>query len=143
MTALLDTNVVLDVLLAREPFLMDSARVLEAVETSRCRGLLCATTVTTIHYIVRRSIGTAGSLKRIGSLLSIFDVAPVNRPVLETAISKAMSDFEDAVLHQAAMQAGADCVVTRNVADFRKADLPVYTPSQFLKALELQKDGGR
>jgi predicted nucleic acid-binding protein len=131
--------VVLDVLLAREPFLSDSIRVLEAVEISRCRGLLCATTLTTIHYILRRAVGTKVSLQRVGDLLSIFDVAPVNRPVLETAVGKNFTDFEDAVMHQAAIQAGADCVVTRNITDFKNADLSVFTPAQFLAALDLER----
>ena len=139
MTALVDTNVVLDVLLAREPFLSDSIRVLEAVEISRCRGLLCATTLTTIHYILRCAVGTKVSGKRVGDLLSIFDVAPVNRPILETAVGKNFTDFEDAVMHQAAIQAGADCVVTRNITDFKNADLPVFTPAQFLAALDLER----
>jgi len=138
-TTLVDTNVILDVLLAREPFVSDSTRVLGSVETSRCRGLLCATTVTTIHYILRRTVGTRASLKRVTDLLSMFDVAPVNRSVLETAVGKNFKDFEDAVMHQAACQAGADCVVTRNISDFKNSDLPVFTPAQFLAALDLER----
>lgn len=46
-----------------------------------------------------------------------------------------MADFEDAVLHEAAIQAGADCIVTRNIDDFGLAMIPVYTPAQFLAAL--------
>ena len=136
MIALVDTNVILDVMLGREPFARDSAAVLAAVETSRCRGLLCASTVTTIHYIARRQIGTQASLARISDLLAIFEVGVVNRGVLESAIEKDMPDFEDAVLHDTAVQAGANCIVTRNVADFRRSEILVYTPPQFIEALE-------
>ena len=139
MTALVDTNVVLDVLLAREPFLMESASVLDSIERSRCRGVLCASSVTTIHYILRRAVGTRESVERMRSLFSIFEVAVVNRSVLETAMATGMADYEDAVIHQAAVQSGATCVVTRNVLDFKKAKLPVYTPSQFLRILGLEE----
>lgn len=139
MTALVDTNVVLDVLLAREPFLHESASVLDSIERSRCRGILCGTSVTTIHYIFRRAVGKEESVSRIRSLFTIFEVAVVNRSVLETAMATGISDYEDAVIHQAAIQSGATCVVTRNVADFKKAKLPIYTPGQFLKALSLKE----
>jgi predicted nucleic acid-binding protein len=135
--ALVDTNVVLDVMLGRKPHLLNSAAVLAAVETSRCRGLLSATTVTTIHYIAESQIGSAATLERIASLLTIFGVAPVNQAVLGSALGTGMEDFEDAVLHEAAIQAGADCIVTRNIDDLGPARIPVYTPAQFLAALDL------
>ena len=68
-------------------------------------------------------------------LLSIFDVAGVNQGVLRSAITWRMPDFEDAVLHEAALQSGAQCIVTRNVDDFVSAVIPVYTPEQFMEAL--------
>jgi predicted nucleic acid-binding protein len=135
MTALVDTNVVLDVMLGRVSHLADSAAVLSAVERAACGGLLCATTITTIHFIAERQIGSHASRAHLARLLSIFGVAAVNQAVLASAIQLAMADFEDAVLHEAAVQARADCIVTRNIADFKLATLPVYTPAQFLAAL--------
>ncbi len=139
MIALVDTNVVLDVMLAREPHLAASSAVLAAVETGCCRGLLCATTITTIHYIAEREIGRRASLERIAALMTIFDVAAVNQAVLGSALGRDMPDFEDAVMHDAAVQAGAQCIVTRNVDDFAAAEVPVYNPLQFIVAIETQE----
>ena len=136
MIALIDTNVVLDVMLARETYLEASTAVLAAVETERCRGLLCATTITTIYFLAERQIGSQASLKQIAKLMSIFGIASVNQGVLASAIGRKMVDFEDAVLHEAALQAGAQCIVTRNVRDFVAAEIPIYSPGQFLAALE-------
>ncbi len=141
MIALVDTKVVLDVMLGRERHAAASSLVLAAVETGRCQGLLCATTITTIHHIAQRQIGKHPSLARIGDLLSIFGVAGVNRGVLESAISRRMPDFEDAVLHEAALQVGAHCIVTRNVDHFASAAIPVYNPEQFIAALDHEGAG--
>lgn len=141
MIALVDTNVVLDVMLAREPHLEASSMVLAAVETGRVRGLLCATTLTTIHYITERHLGNQRSLEAIGKLLSIFGIAAVNQAVLGSAAKREMPDFEDAVLHEAALQAGAQCIVTRNLDDFGSSVIPVYTPPQFIAALEVESNG--
>lgn len=135
MTALVDTNVVLDVMLNRKAFVSDSAGVLAAVERSQCRGVLCATTFTTIHYIARKHLGTGLSLTCISELLALFEVAAVNRPVVETALGLGFGDFEDAILNESGKRAGADCIVTRNTSDFKKSKLLVYSPSQFLAAL--------
>jgi hypothetical protein len=67
--------------------------------------------------------------------MSIFGVAAVNQAVLGSAIERGMADFEDSVLHEAALQAGAHCIVTRNVDDFNLAEIPVYNPAQFIEAL--------
>ncbi len=72
----------------------------------------------------------------VGDLLTVFGVAPVTRVALEAAIASPIEDFEDAVLHEAAVRAGADCIVTRNTADFRLANLPVYTPAQAVQAMD-------
>lgn len=135
MIALVDTNVVLDVLLDRAPFALASASVLAGIESSRAQGLLCATTVTTIQYIAERSIGAAASRLRIGNLLAVFGVAPVNGAALEAAIASPIKDFEDAVLHESAIRAGADCIVTRNTVDFSLSQIPVYTPAQAVQAM--------
>jgi len=133
--ALIDTNVVLDVMLAREPHLSASTAVLAAVERGQCLGLLCATTITTIHFIAERQIGAQASLKEINRLMSLFGIAAVNQGVLQSAIHRDMPDFEDAVLHEAAIQAGCHCIVTRNINDFTAAEIPIYTPGQFIMAL--------
>jgi predicted nucleic acid-binding protein len=134
--ALVDTNVVLDVLLGREPHLAASSAVFASVETGRCRGLLCATTITTIHYLAERQIGHRATLQRIAELMSIFSVAAVNQAVLASALVREMPDFEDAVIHDAAIQAGGQCIVTRNVDDFAAAEIPVFNPEQFIAALQ-------
>lgn len=132
MSILVDTNVVLDVLLKRQPFYDNSARVLALVEEGGVRALLGATTVTTIFYLSRRLIGAERARANIASLMQCFEVAPVTRSVLDGALQLPISDFEDAVLHEAARLAGAEAIVTRDVADFASAALPAYTPTQYL-----------
>ncbi len=135
MNALLDTNVVVDVLARREPFFADSCLILDHAERGDFVASICTTTVTTIFYLVRRHLGAPETIARIRDLTTICSVAPVNQVVVDAALGEAFPDFEDAILHHSAVLAGADCIVTRNVADFRKSSLPVYSPAQFLSAL--------
>jgi predicted nucleic acid-binding protein len=137
-----DTNVVLDLLLAREPFVKAAVDIFCLVEASRIEACLCATTFTTIDYLLTRSLPVSDSREALGRLIRLFDIAPVNRAVIEHALSSRMEDFEDAVLAEAGCLAGATCIVTRDVKDFAQSGLKVFEPDEFLavfKALDSEK----
>jgi predicted nucleic acid-binding protein len=74
MRVLLDTNVILDVWLAREPFWPDAAKLLAQVETKDLEGWICPTTVTTLHYLARKGLGEARARELIGQLIQICQV---------------------------------------------------------------------
>lgn len=131
-----DTNVLLDVLCDREPFAEPASRILSLVEQGILSGCICATSVTTIFYLTRKANGVAAARKQIKLLLSLLEVMPVNRQVLEAATASPISDFEDAVIAEAAFQSGADVLVTRNEKDFKKSRVQVHSPTSFLAALE-------
>jgi predicted nucleic acid-binding protein len=132
---LFDTNVVLDLLLDRAPFSEASARVLSRVETGELSGYLCATTITTINYLAAKPLGAQRAIAEVRKLLALFEIAPVNRPVLENALESGFSDFEDSVLHAAARQVGAEAIVTRNQSDFRRSEIPVHSPEEMIQIL--------
>ena len=135
MRVLVDTNVVLDVLLKRQPFAQDAAEVFALVETSAIKGFLCATTVTTLDYLLRQTLTAVKARQTLKKLLDLFEIAPVNRPVLEQALASKISDFEDAVLEQAGLVAAVDVITTRNIKDFQKSSLPVLDPPELLSTV--------
>jgi predicted nucleic acid-binding protein len=132
---LVDTNVVLDVLLNRKPFAQDAAEVFALVETSVIKGFLCATTVTTLDYLLRQTITSLKARQALKKLLDLFEIAPVNRPVLEQALGGKVSDFEDAVLEQSGLLAAVDVITTRNTKHFRKSSLIVLDPAELLSTV--------
>lgn len=136
MSVLFDTNVVLDVLMDRQPHAPDALRLFAHVEQGTLAGLLGATTLTTVHYFARKRLGEEEARKRIGMLIQLFSVAPVTHIVLEDALALPFGDFEDAVLHEAARHAGAQGIVTRNTADFARASLAIYSPADLRVALD-------
>ncbi len=130
MKVLFDTNIILDVLLIRNPFFALSANLLDAVESKDIDGFLCATTLTTIDYLVTKFQNKSFAKLAISKLLSLYSIAEVNQSVLNFANTSNFSDFEDAVLYFSALNVGVDSIVTRNNNDFTSANLPVYTPNQ-------------
>ena len=135
MKVLFDTNVVLDHLLGREPFVENAEQLLNLVDTGRIDGIICSTTATTIHYLASKAVGAPAAMEYLRQLLAIFDVATVDRDVLKGALDLGFSDFEDAVLYEAACKAGAVAIVTRNGKDFTRSALPVFDPAELLAAV--------
>ncbi|RMD94279.1 MAG: PIN domain-containing protein [Calditrichaeota bacterium] len=136
MKVLFDTNVILDVLLDREPFSEPAAQLMSKVEESEIQGFLCATTITTIHYLISRILGRNAAKKHIKSLLSLFEISPVTRTVLENALVNQFNDFEDSVLHESAVHSGAKYIVTRDTNDFKSSKIPVFEPIQFINIMK-------
>ena len=137
MRVLLDTNVLLDVLLNREDHVRDAAALFGHAEHRRYAGLVAAISVPTVHYVVEKARGSDVAVRGVGRLLRLFEVAPVGRPELavEATVGAGFSDYEDGVVHAAAVASQADAVVTRNGDDFAAATLPVYTPAEMLAVL--------
>ena len=135
MRVLVDTNVVLDVLLDRRPFAEAATRVFALVEESRIEGFLCATTVTTVDYLLGQILAPEKARDALQRLLNLFEIAPVNRPVLEQALRSKIPDFEDAVLEQAGRLVVVDAIATRNVRDFEKATVTVFDPIELISTV--------
>lgn len=136
MRILFDTNVILDLLLDREPFSTTAAHLFSKVETGKLSGYVCATTITTVHYLAGKIIGANPAKAEIRRLLTLFEIAPVNRPVLEAALASQLTDFEDAVVYQAALHVDAQGIVTRDPKGFANGTLPIYTPEEVLKMVQ-------
>jgi predicted nucleic acid-binding protein len=132
---LFDTNIVLDVLMDRLPYSDAAVDLFSRVEDGSVIGYLCGTTITTVFYLATKTIGTAKAREEIGKLLNLFEVAPVNRHVLESALVADFNDFEDAVIHEAACHVGVDAIVTRNQKDFKKSRVSVYSASELARIL--------
>jgi predicted nucleic acid-binding protein len=132
---LFDINVVLDVLLNREPHAEASASVWALVEDGIADGFLAAHAVTTIHYLIRKEMGAAKATRMISTILTVFAVAPINGAVIQQAMQLPSPDFEDAVTAAAALLAGCDYIVTRDPKGFRGSPVRTLMPEALMPIL--------
>lgn len=133
MRVLLDTNVLLDALLARPPFVRDAARIFALAERQAITGLVSAISVPTVHYVISRARDAATADGGVNQLLRLFEVASVGRA--ELPVAAAFPDYEDGVIHASAVAAQADGLVTRDGQGFGSSTVRVYSPGELLAAL--------
>ncbi|MDJ1170073.1 PIN domain-containing protein [Roseofilum sp. BLCC_M154] len=135
MEFLIDTNIVLDFLLQREPFYQDAERLFQAIHDNNIIGYVTATTLTNIFYIARRHTASIDKAQQaVVATLDIMAICPVNRETLESALTVGCTDFEDAVQVACAMDQGLDGVVTRDTG-FPNILIPILSVDEALNQI--------
>lgn len=140
MKALLDTNIVVDVLQRREPWFQDGATIFRAIANKQVEGWLTAKQITDLHFFSRKQFKGEENVdvkarQIIGKLLAIFSLIDTLGIDCQNALGNENGDYEDAVLIESAARAGVDCIVTRNPEHFKSATVPVYAPDQFVSVI--------
>ena len=132
---LFDSDVLIDVLAQRQPFVTASAQALNRVTHPEVKGFVSGHAVTNIFYILRRQVGSETARELVSRLLQHLQVANVTDEVIRAALQSSITDFEDAVTSEVANAAGVEVIVTRNTPDFATSvDLtPVSTTAQEIK----------
>ncbi|MEA2328310.1 MAG: hypothetical protein QOE68_3269 [Thermoanaerobaculia bacterium] len=135
MRILVDINVILDAVLERRAWLDEAGRLLSAIESGEVEGYVAAHTITTIHYIVAKENGRAVAARVVTDLLRIVRVVQIGGADFLQALVLSIDDYEDAVQVAAALQIGADYLVTRNTRDYKHAPVEIRTPGEVLGLL--------
>ncbi|MEJ5198886.1 MAG: PIN domain-containing protein [Anaerolineae bacterium] len=138
---LLDTNVVLDFLLDREPFAEAATEIWEANRQGRIEAYVSAITPVNIFYIARKLRGVEVARQIVEGLLNECRIAMVDRAVLQDAMMFSLKDYEDAVQLASAMRSRLDAIVTRNPKDYPSAPLLVLSPSDLVTILTPENSG--
>jgi predicted nucleic acid-binding protein len=139
---LIDTNIVLDFLLQREPFFQDAELLFQAIDASQVIGYVTATTLTDIFYISRKYTRSIEQARQaVLETLTAMVICPVDRAVLESAFNSGLVDFEDAVQIFGAVAQGLDAILTRDNKGFLSSPIPVLSIQELLQQLGTQNRG--
>jgi predicted nucleic acid-binding protein len=137
MKAFVDSDVLLDFFLNREPFADHSAAVLDQCEKGRMTGITSPLVLSNVYYILRQKTSNEKVMKCIHFIIGQLEIVTMNRESILAALDSGLTDFEDSLQYGAVSLDGSiDCIVTRNVRDYRKSTLPVHTPAGFLALLQ-------
>jgi predicted nucleic acid-binding protein len=135
--ALIDTNVILDIALKREPFFEYSSMIFDKIDDQILEGYITASSVTDIYYIASKQKDKLQARKFLISLIQILEVIGIDKDIVIQALESDMPDFEDAIQVFASKMNSIDLVITRNVSDFELSGLKVMTPQVFIQELDI------
>jgi predicted nucleic acid-binding protein len=139
---LIDTNIVLDFLLQREPFFQETELLFQAIDAGQFIGYVTATTLTDIFYISRKHTRSVEQARQaVLETMTAMIICPIDRAVLELAFNSGLLDFEDAVQIFGAVAQGLDAILTRDNKGFLSSPIPVFSIQELLQQLGTQGRG--
>lgn len=131
---LIDTNVLLDYLLGRDPFFEDAKKVILSCTEGDTKGCIAAHSISNMFFILRKDYTASERREILSSLCTIFDVEGIDKAKLLAGLAnEEFSDFEDCLQMECAKSYGADYIITRNVADYSTSDIKAILPSEYLE----------
>ena len=134
MQILIDTNILMDYFLSREPDCETSRAVINLCTQKKIEGHLAAHTITNLFYILRRDFTLEARRVILADLFRYFEIESIDaKKLLSALLQDDFKDFEDCLQDECAAAVGADYIVTRNVKDFEGGKIPAVTPEDFLK----------
>ena len=132
MRVFIDTNIVIDYLSDHTQFADQAEKLFILCERGVITGVLTASSITDIYYIMRKIIGREDTLKGLRLLFSILEITEVGKNDLLKAMESNMADFEDALVTVCAKRTKTEYIITRNVKDYMNSSVLPLTPEQFL-----------
>ena len=137
MNAIIDTNIILDAITAREPFKEKSQEIIRSVSKREFKGAITASTITDIYYIANKFFkDREKTINEIKKLFVLFDIITVTKEDCLRALETKIQDYEDSLLSVCAVKWNADFIVTRNSTDFSNSIISAISPEKFLTKLE-------
>ncbi len=133
---LIDTNIILDFYLSRNPF-DKSASMLLSNCTTKIKGFVTIASISTIYYILRK-VGTHQKvITNLKKLMTLVNILNADNKIVTNALNSNFKDFKDALQYYSCTEnTKIDYIITRNSKDFRESKIPVYSPESFLKIFQ-------
>lgn len=131
---LIDTNILLDYLLTREPFYEVAKEVVRTCTEGDTKGCIAAHSITNMFFILRKDYDAEERREMLINLCTIFDVEGIDKNKLLVGLENDdFADFEDCLQTECAKAYGAEYIVTRNIADYNASEITAILPKDFLE----------
>ncbi len=131
----LDSDVILDFILNREPFSNYASDIFSLSESGKAKLYSSGLVFSNCYYILRKFTNHQKVIETLKSLTLLMDFVTINRQVVLDALHSSFKDFEDAIQNNAASAAGINILLTRNTKDYKQSELSVMTPDEYIASL--------
>ena len=128
-----DSDIILDLLTGRAPHHLSAAALFSLAEKGKLRICVSSLTFANVHYVLSKQLNSEKARNILATFKTLVSVLAVNDVVVERALSSEFKDFEDALQYHTALENRLNVLLTRNLKDYKKAQIQVFTAQQFLK----------
>jgi predicted nucleic acid-binding protein len=130
----IDTNVIIDFLIDRKPHSREAAIIFTLIEEKKLKGYVSSLTFSNLYYVLRKFESHNKVLSKLEILSNMVTILKVERHTIKNALASGFPDFEDSIQYYCAIDnKKIDVIITRNTKDYKKSEIPVMTPGDYLK----------
>lgn len=129
----IDTDILLDVLAKREPHYQYSAHLLSLGDNNKIELGVSSLSFSNLNYLLSKQFGNSEARKILIRLKALVNVCSVDDKIIDLALSSDFKDFEDSIQYYCAIENGFKILLTRNLKDYKTANIPVMTAESFVK----------
>ena len=129
-----DTDIIIDLLAMREPHYQFSARLFSKADEGDLKIYVSSLSLSNLNYILSRQYSAAQARKKLLTFKALVTVLSVSDKSVELALNSDFNDFEDALQYFTALEHKITTLLTRNLKDYKKANISVLTAEQYLKS---------
>jgi predicted nucleic acid-binding protein len=131
-----DTNILIDPIADRKPFSKSAIQIFDAAERKQVALFTSSHSIATTYYLLKKYVDERKLREVISGLFEFLTIIPVDADVLKKGLRSKYKDFEDSIqIFCAAKIEKMDCIVTRNIKDFKGSELPVYAPDELMSKI--------
>ena len=132
-----DTNVMLDFLGERAPFYISAAKIATLADKRELTVIVSALSYATISYFLTKYEGLEKTKDKLRKFRVISEICALDELIIEKGLNSDFPDFEDSLQYYSALRSECDIIITRNAKDFKKSQIPVMTPDEFLNSIRI------
>lgn len=134
----LDTNILMDILANRQPFYELSSKVYKLGLSKKVLFYTSSNTITTLHYLLKKFIDEDKIRMALDEITEDIKIIPVDYSIIKKSLKSNHKDFEDAIQIVSAQSISSiNCIITRDLKDYKYAEINVFTPDEFINKLNL------
>jgi predicted nucleic acid-binding protein len=127
-----DTDIIYDLLAKREPFYTAAAHLFTLADEGKIQIFISALSLANIHYLISRQQSGKQAKQILRKFKLLVHITPLNEKIIDLALNSEFEDFEDAIQYFSALQNEIEIFLTRNLKDYKKAQISVLTAQDFI-----------
>jgi len=132
----IDTNILMDIFANRDPFIKNSLKIYTLGAEKKINLFTTSNTITTLHYLLKKIISEEKTRMALEEVVENISIIPIDNEIIKKSLKSSHKDFEDAIQITSAQSIPTmDCIITRDLKDFKNSEIKVYTPDEFLNKL--------
>ena len=127
-----DTDIIYDLLSKRIPFYLAAAQLFTLADEGKIQIFISALSLANIHYFISKEKDVNEANEIFRKFKAIVHIAPLTEKIIDLALNSEFTDFEDAIQYFSALQNEVEILLTRNLKDYKKAQITVLTAQNFI-----------